>query len=63
MMETEIREVLADGVVTEEQQLHLENLKRQFGMSDEQVDAIRRQVEEERAQKMANSNASRASDA
>ena len=51
MMETEIREALADGIVTEEEQVKLEQLKRQFGMSDEQVDAIRRQVEEERAQK------------
>jgi voltage-gated potassium channel len=51
MMETEIREALADGIVTEEEQVKLEQLKRQFGMSDEQVEAIRRQVEEERAEK------------
>jgi voltage-gated potassium channel len=51
MMETEIREALADGIVTEEEQAKLEQLKRQFGMSDEQVEAIRRQVEEERAEK------------
>ena len=51
MMETEIREALADGIVTEEEQIKLEQLKRQFGMSDEQVEGIRRQVEEERAEK------------
>ena len=51
MMETEIREALADGIVTEEEQAKLEQLKRQFGMSDEQVEAIRLQVEEERAEK------------
>jgi voltage-gated potassium channel len=51
MMETEIREALADGIVTEEEQAKLEQLKRQFGMSDEQVEAIRRQVEEEREEK------------
>jgi voltage-gated potassium channel len=51
MYETEIREALADGVVTAEEQLQLDKLRRQFGMSEEQVDAIRRQVEEERAEK------------
>ncbi|MFM8465058.1 MAG: ion transporter, partial [Burkholderiaceae bacterium] len=51
MMETEIREALADGIVTEEEQVKLEKLKRQFGMSDDQVEAIRRQIEEEKAEK------------
>ena len=46
--ETEIREVLADGIVTEEEREHLELLRRQFGMSQEQVDAIARQVREEK---------------
>ena len=48
MYETEIREVLADGIVTEEEREHLELLRRQFGMSQEQVDAIARQVREEK---------------
>ncbi len=48
MYETEIREALADGVVTEEERERLDMLKRQFGMSDEQVEAIARQVREEK---------------
>ena len=48
MYETEIREVLADGIVTEEEREHLELLRRQFGMSQEQVEAIARQVREEK---------------
>ncbi len=48
MYETEIREALADGVVTEEERARLDMLKRQFGMSDEQVEAIARQVREEK---------------
>ncbi len=48
MYETEIREALADGVVTEEERAKLDALKRQFGMSDEQVEAIARQVREEK---------------
>jgi voltage-gated potassium channel len=48
MYETEIREVLADGIVTEEEREHLEVLRRQFGMSQDQVDAIARQVREEK---------------
>ncbi|MEO0315594.1 MAG: hypothetical protein RI928_2050 [Pseudomonadota bacterium] len=48
MYETEIREVLADGIVTEDEREHLEQLRRQFGMSEEQVEAIARQVREEK---------------
>jgi voltage-gated potassium channel len=48
MYETEIREALADGIVTEEENARLQILKRQFGMSDEQVEAIARQVREEK---------------
>ena len=48
--ELQIREALADGVVTEEEALHLEQLKQQFGMTDEQVEAIANQVREEQAQ-------------
>jgi len=50
MYEMAIREVLADGVVTEEEQNHLHQLQHQFGMSDEQVEAIARQVREENEQ-------------
>ena len=50
MYEMAIREVLADGVVTEEEQNHLHQLQHQFGMSDEQVEAIARQVREEQEQ-------------
>jgi uncharacterized tellurite resistance protein B-like protein len=44
----QIREVLADGVVTEEERIKLEEMKVQFGMSDEKVEAIARQVREEK---------------
>ena len=50
LYETQIREALADGIVTEEEQMKLETMKRQFGMSDEQVEAIARQVREEKLQ-------------
>lgn len=42
--ETQIREVLADGIITGDEAAHLEKLKAQFGMSDEQVEAIAQQV-------------------
>jgi type II secretory pathway pseudopilin PulG len=45
--ETEIREALADGVITEEETEHLERLKAKFGMTDEQVEAIAQQVRAE----------------
>ena len=48
MYEMEIREVLADGVVTEEEAVHLKNLQAKFGMSDEQVEAIAAQVRQEK---------------
>jgi hypothetical protein len=51
MYEMAIREVLADGIVTEEEQHHLHQLQQQFGMSDEQVEAIARQVREENESK------------
>jgi voltage-gated potassium channel len=51
MYEMAIREVLADGVVTEEEQKHLHQLQHQFGMSDQQVEAIARQVREENESK------------
>ena len=48
MFESTIREALADGIVTEEERENLERLKKQFGMSDEKVQAIERQVREEK---------------
>ena len=55
--ETEIREALADGIITEEESAHLEKLKAKFGMTDEQVEAIAQQVRAEHeaaAKKQAN---------
>jgi uncharacterized membrane protein YebE (DUF533 family) len=48
MFESTIREALADGIVTEAERENLERLKKQFGMSDEKVQAIERQVREEK---------------
>jgi voltage-gated potassium channel len=45
--EMEVREVLADGVVTEEEKIKLKTLQAKYGMSDEQVDAIANQVNAE----------------
>jgi voltage-gated potassium channel len=45
--ETEIREALADGIITEEESAQLEKLKAKFGMTDEQVEAIAQQVRAE----------------
>lgn len=48
MYEMEIREVLADGVVTEEEAHKLKNMQAKYGMSDEQVEAIAAQVRAEK---------------
>jgi voltage-gated potassium channel len=48
LYEMEVREVLADGVVTEEEKLKLQTLQAKFGMSNEQVEAIARQVAAEK---------------
>ena len=45
MYEREIREVLADGVVTDEERVRLKQMQAKFGMSDEQVAAIAAQVD------------------
>lgn len=45
--ETEIREALADGIITGAEAEQLEKLKIKFGMSDEQVDSIAAQVRAE----------------
>ena len=49
LYETELRTVLADGVVTEEEQAKLKHMQAKFGMSDEQVQALVEQMEEEKA--------------
>ncbi len=46
-----VREVLADGVVDEEEQKELDMLKQKFGMSDEQVEMIAEQVRVENQEK------------
>jgi len=46
--ETEVREILADGVVTEEERAKLKQMQAKFGMTDEQVEAIAEQVNAER---------------
>jgi len=48
MYEMEVRSVLADGVVTEEEQHRLKLMQAKFGMTDEQVEAIVHQMDEER---------------
>jgi voltage-gated potassium channel len=48
LYEMEVRHVLADGVVTDEEQAQLKILQAKLGMSDEQVEAIRHQMEEEK---------------
>lgn len=45
MYEREIREVLADGIVTPEERQRLKQMQAQFGMSDDQVAAIAAQVD------------------
>lgn len=44
----EVREVLADGVVTEAERMQLKKLQVKFGMTDEQVEAIAEQVRREK---------------
>jgi voltage-gated potassium channel len=46
--EMEVREVLADGVLTDEEKAKLKLLQAKFGMTDEQVAAIAQQVELDR---------------
>jgi len=48
LYEMEVREVLSDVVVTEEEKQKLQNLQAKFGMSNEQVEAIARQVQSEK---------------
>ena len=46
--ELEVREALADGVVSDEERAQLKQLQAKFGMTDEQVEAIAEQVNAER---------------
>jgi voltage-gated potassium channel len=48
MYEMEVRAVLADGVVTEEEQAKLKIMQAKLGMSDDQVQAIAEQIKEEK---------------
>ena len=54
LYEMEVRSVLADGVVTEEEQAQLRIMQAKLGMSDEQVEAIKHQMEEEKQISAAN---------
>lgn len=53
LYEMQIREALADGIVTDEEAAQLEAMRLQFGMSEEQVENIARQVREEKAREAA----------
>ena len=44
----EVRSALSDGVVTEEEQAKLKMMQAKLGMSDEQVQSIVTQLEEEK---------------
>ncbi len=54
--EMEVRAILADGVVSEEEQARLHQMQAKFGMSDDQVASIAEQVEHERKVAQANQN-------
>jgi uncharacterized tellurite resistance protein B-like protein len=44
----EIREVLADGIVSEEEERKLKTMQAKYGMTNEQVEAIAAQVRAEK---------------
>lgn len=48
LYEMEVRSILADGVVSEEEQERLHQMQAKFGMSDDQVASIAEQVDHER---------------
>ena len=48
LYEMELREILADGIVTPEEQKKLKSMQAKFGMSDDQVEALIAQMEEEK---------------
>jgi voltage-gated potassium channel len=48
LYEMELRDILADGVVTEEEQERLKSMQAKFGMTDAQVESLIEQMEEEK---------------
>jgi voltage-gated potassium channel len=48
LYEMEIREALADGIVTKAEEIKLKNMQAKYGMSDEQVETIAAQVRAEK---------------
>ena len=56
LYEMELREILADGVVTEEEQERLKFMQAKFGMTDAQVESLIEQMEEEK--RLSGTNAS-----
>lgn len=48
LYEMEVRAVLADGVISEEEKQRLKHMQAKFGMTDDQVQAIVHQMEEEK---------------
>jgi voltage-gated potassium channel len=50
LYEMQIRAVLADGIVSDEEAEHLKSMQAKYGMSDEQVEAIAAQVRAEKGQ-------------
>jgi voltage-gated potassium channel len=56
LYEMEVRNVLADGVVTEAELTQLKLMQAKLGMSDEQVASIKHQMEEEKQIAEANNN-------
>jgi voltage-gated potassium channel len=48
LYEMELREILADGIVTPEEQKKLKLMQAKFGMSDDQVESLIVQMEEEK---------------
>ena len=57
LYEMEVRSALADGVVTDEEQAKLKMMQAKLGMSDEQVESIKHQMEEEKHISAANKQA------
>ena len=56
LYEMEVRAILADGVVSEEERARLQQMQAKFGMSDDQVASIAEQVEHERKISLSHKN-------